>query len=133
MTWFRQYMQTSHICPTCTKHLRSIMVVPDGVVEGLDLAVMKHNEGEALEVSVAPEYGFGDREERRALATVPASSQLHYAVEILEVQKVRASCGRPDMKWAPCMGFSAGLSQASLATAWNTTISAKSGYMSTWQ
>ena len=64
------------------------MLVPDGVVEGLDLAVMKHNEEEAFEVSVAPEYGFGSREEQRALATVPPNSQLHYAVEVLEVQKV---------------------------------------------
>ena len=58
------------------------MLVPDGVVEGLDLAVMKHNEEEAFEVSVAPEYGFGSREEQRALATVPPNSQLHYAVEV---------------------------------------------------
>ena len=54
----------------------------------MDLAIMKHNEEEAFEVSVAPEYGFGDREEQRALATVPPNSQLHYAVELLEVQKV---------------------------------------------
>ncbi len=53
------------------------------------MAVMKHNEDEAFEVTVAPEYGFGDREEKRALATVPPNSQLHYAVEILDVQKVR--------------------------------------------
>ena len=58
------------------------------MVEGLDLAVMKHNEEEAFEVSVAPEYGFGEREDLRTLAIVPPNSQLHYAVEILEVQKV---------------------------------------------
>ena len=61
---------------------------PDEVVEGLDLAVMKHNEEETFEVSVAPEYGFGDHEQKRSLATVPANSQLHYTVEILDVQKV---------------------------------------------
>ena len=92
------------------------MRVPDGVVEGLDLAVMKHNEAEAFEVSVAPEYGFGEREEQRALATVPPGSQLHYVVEILEVQKVRC-CRRPDRERAPCMGLSDGLSQACSPTA----------------
>ena len=72
-------------------NLTSGLPSPDAVVEGLDMAVMKHNEDEAFEVTVAPEYGFGDREEKRALATVPPNSQLHYAVEILEVQKVCAA------------------------------------------
>jgi FKBP-type peptidyl-prolyl cis-trans isomerase len=65
-----------------------LMLAADQVVEGLDLAILKHNEEEAFEVSLDPEYGFGDREEKRALATVPPNSQLHYTVEILEIQKV---------------------------------------------
>ena len=79
----------THIClDIVPSQPESPPLLPDGVVEGLDLAIMKHNEEEAFEVSVAPEYGFGDREEQRALAMVPPNSQLHYAVEILEVQKV---------------------------------------------
>jgi hypothetical protein len=66
-----------------------LALAADQVVEGLDLAVMKHNEEETFEVSIDPEYGFGDREEKRALATVAPNSQLHYTVEILEIHKVR--------------------------------------------
>ncbi len=59
------------------------------VVEGLDAAILKVNEDEVFEVTVAPEYGYGDKEEHRSLGTVPPNSTLHYTVELLEVTKVR--------------------------------------------
>ena len=57
--------------------------------EGLDLAVMKLNQGEVAEVSVAPQYGFGDAQAQRGQGTVPPSSRLHYTVEIVGMEKVR--------------------------------------------
>ena len=65
--------------------------MPDQVVEGLELAVMRHNAEETFKVTMAPEYGFGDEEVKRARGTVPPNSQLHYTVQILEIEKVWAS------------------------------------------
>ncbi|BDA45510.1 Peptidyl-prolyl cis-trans isomerase FKBP62 [Coccomyxa sp. Obi] len=61
------------------------------VVEGLDLGVLKMNEDEVMEIRVAPEYGFGDKEEKRPLGTVPPNSTLLYTVELLEVIKAKES------------------------------------------
>ncbi len=56
------------------------------------MAIMKLNQDEVVEASIAPEYGFGDAEHQGALATVPPNSRLHYTVELLSMQKVRG-CG----------------------------------------
>ena len=71
-----------------TWFLKFVLLVPDQVVEGLELAIMKHNAEETFEVTVAPEYGFGNQEVKRAQAAVPPNSQLHYTVQILEIEKV---------------------------------------------
>ena len=73
-------------CPTCL--LKPFSLVPDQIVEGLELAIMKHNAEETFEVTVAPEYGFGDQEVKRPHGAVPPNSQLHYIVQILEIEKV---------------------------------------------
>ena len=57
-------------------------------MEGLDVGILKMNEDEVMEITVAPEYGFGDKEEKRPLGTVPPNSTLLYTVELLEVVKV---------------------------------------------
>ena len=76
-------LQSAHTCL-----LTSVLLLPDQVVEGLELAIMKHNAEETFEVTVAPEYGFGDQEVKRAQAAVPPNTQLHYTVQILEIEKV---------------------------------------------
>ncbi len=67
---------------------RCIETCAGEVVEGLDLGILKMNEDEVMEITVAPEYGFGDKEEKRPLGTVPPNSTLLYTVELLEVIKV---------------------------------------------
>ncbi|CAL8470896.1 g10438 [Coccomyxa elongata] len=61
------------------------------VVEGLDLGILKMNEDEVMEIRVVPEYGFGNKEEKRPLGTVPPNSTLLYTVELLEVIKAKES------------------------------------------
>jgi hypothetical protein len=73
------------------------------VVEGLDLAVMKLNEGEVAEVSIAPQYGFGDAEAVRAQGSVPPGSRLHYTVEIVGLTKVRSARPRLLPPMRSCM------------------------------
>jgi len=63
------------------------------VVDGLDLGIMKADEESTVEVTVAPEYGYGDKEQQCTLGTVPPNSTLHYTVELLEVVKA--------MFWTP--------------------------------
>lgn len=57
------------------------------MVDGLDLGIMKVDEESTVEVTVPPEYGYGNKEQQRALGTVPPNSTLHYTVELLEVVK----------------------------------------------
>ena len=83
---------TLQSCPTCLR--KPFLLVPDQIVEGLELAIMKHNAEETFEVTVAPEYGFGDQEVERPQGTVPPNSQLHYTVQILEIEKV-CTCLKP--------------------------------------
>ena len=60
--------------------------MPDLVVEGLNLPVMKHNVEETYEVSVAPDYGFGDQEERAlALASSISPSSLQNMCHTLQI------------------------------------------------
>eukprot|EP00250_Pteridium_aquilinum_P013605 c21449_g1_i1 orf=550-2310(-) len=61
------------------------------VILGLDKAVASMNKGEVAEVTIAPEYGFGDVETQRALAVVPPKSTLTYEVELVEFQKEKES------------------------------------------
>lgn len=72
------------------------------VVEGLDLAVLKANAKETVEVTVAPEYGYVDAEHRGSVGVVPPNSTLHYTFELLEVQKVHCQPSRaPDNQLGP--------------------------------
>ena len=62
----------------------------------MELAIMKHNAEETFEVTVAPEYGYGDQEVKRPGGVVPPNSQLLYTVQILEIEKV---CVRLKPRW----------------------------------
>jgi FKBP-type peptidyl-prolyl cis-trans isomerase len=59
------------------------------VVEGLDLAMLKTNAKETVELMISPEYGYGAEEHKGSVGVVPPKSTLHYTLELLEVEKVR--------------------------------------------
>lgn len=60
--------------------------------QGLDEAVQSMKLQEVAEVTVQPEYGYSTEQHEGQQAAVPPNSTLHYTVELLELQKVRAPC-----------------------------------------
>lgn len=58
------------------------------VIAGLDRAVGTMKKGELALLTVAPDYGFGDVETKRDLATVPPNSTLTYELELVSFVKV---------------------------------------------
>ncbi|WOL03081.1 70 kDa peptidyl-prolyl isomerase-like isoform X1 [Canna indica] len=57
------------------------------VIAGLDCAVATMLKGELSEVTIEPEYGFGNDEVKRDLITIPSSSTLIYTVELIDFTK----------------------------------------------
>lgn len=58
------------------------------VIAGLDCAVATMLKGEFSQVTVRPEYGFGNDEIKLAVTTVPPWSTLIYEVELVDFIKV---------------------------------------------
>eukprot|EP00897_Mesotaenium_endlicherianum_P005560 jgi/Mesen1/5031/ME000025S04430 len=68
------------------------------VVEGLEKAVLKMKKGEVASVTVSPQYGFGDKEEKKDLAVVPPGSTLEYEVELVDFVKDKESWDMSDQE-----------------------------------
>eukprot|EP00246_Nothoceros_aenigmaticus_P003382 TRINITY_DN1451_c0_g1_i1.p1 TRINITY_DN1451_c0_g1~~TRINITY_DN1451_c0_g1_i1.p1 ORF type:complete len:595 (+),score=183.93 TRINITY_DN1451_c0_g1_i1:170-1954(+) len=57
------------------------------VIAGLDRAIGTMKKGEISLVTIAPDYGYGDVETKRALATVPPKATLTFEVELVSFVK----------------------------------------------
>lgn len=71
-----------------TSYYSSFYLFVEQVIAGLDCAAMTMRKGEHAIITVDSEYGFGNVEVRRDLATVPSFSTLSYEVEMLDFVKV---------------------------------------------
>ncbi|RWV86665.1 hypothetical protein GW17_00051412 [Ensete ventricosum] len=58
------------------------------VIGGLDRAVSTMLKGELSELTIEPEYAFGNGEAKRDVIIIPSSSTLIYVVELLDFTKV---------------------------------------------
>ncbi|GMH40131.1 hypothetical protein BSKO_08035 [Bryopsis sp. KO-2023] len=67
------------------------MVDEEQIIDGLDLAVMKMDRGEVAEVTIKPEYAFGESETQREKACVPGNSTVVYTIEIVDLANPKNS------------------------------------------
>lgn len=58
------------------------------VIAGLDRAVSTMLKGELSELTIEPEYAFGNDKAKRDVTIIPSSSTLIYVVELLDFTKV---------------------------------------------
>lgn len=65
-----------------------VLLDVEQVIAGLDRAAATMKKGERAILTISPEYGFGNMEIKKDLATVPPFSVLVYEVEMLDFVKV---------------------------------------------
>ncbi|KAG1341813.1 peptidyl-prolyl cis-trans isomerase FKBP62 [Cocos nucifera] len=69
------------------KELFEFVIDEEQVIVGLDCAVATMLKGEFSQVTIRPEYGFGNEEVKLAVTTVPPCSTLIYEVELVDFTK----------------------------------------------
>ncbi|XP_074264019.1 70 kDa peptidyl-prolyl isomerase-like isoform X2 [Silene latifolia] len=60
------------------------------VIPGLDRAAVTMKKGERALLTISPQYGYGEMEIKRDLATIPPSSTLVYEIEMVDFVKEKA-------------------------------------------
>ena len=68
------------------------------VCQGLDEAVQSMKVHESAEITVLPQYGYGDQEQEGQKAAIPPNSTLQYTAELVALQKVLPSLHHTDAK-----------------------------------
>lgn len=64
------------------------LLYAEQVIAGLDRVAATMKMGERAIVTISHEYGFGNVEAKRDLATVPSCAKLYYEVEMMDFIKV---------------------------------------------
>eukprot|EP00887_Chlorella_sp_A99_P000151 scaffold16.g151.t1 len=61
----------------------------DEVPDGLEMAVLRMNEGEKALLTIGPKYGYGDAGSKQPLAEVPPGATLTYEISLLRMEKAK--------------------------------------------
>lgn len=64
------------------------LLYAEQVIAGLDRVAATMKMGERAIVTISHEYGFGNVEAKRDLATIPSCAKLYYEVEMMDFIKV---------------------------------------------